>query len=89
MELETTRIKCLLITKHSFLAYRQNECLVISRQTLTNKLRELEDDGILNRIIYAQVPPKVEYEITELGLSLSPIISEMSKWGLKFVKPNE
>jgi len=61
----------------------------ISRQTLTNKLRELEDDGILDRIVHAQVPPKVEYQITELGLSLSPIISEMSKWGLKFVTPDE
>ncbi len=59
----------------------------ISRQTLTNKLRELEEDGILDRIVYAQIPPKVEYQITELGLSLSPIISELSKWGLKFVTP--
>jgi DNA-binding HxlR family transcriptional regulator len=61
----------------------------VSRQTLTNKLRELENDGILNRTVYAQVPPKVEYEITELGMSLNPIISEMSKWGLKFVTPSE
>ena len=61
----------------------------ISRQTLTNKLRELEDDGIISRIMYPQVPPKVEYSITELGLSLNPIISEMSKWGLKFVQPKQ
>jgi DNA-binding HxlR family transcriptional regulator len=61
----------------------------ISRQTLTNKLRELEDDGILDRIVYAQIPPKVEYQITELGLSLSPIIAEMSKWGLQFVTPEK
>ena len=61
----------------------------ISRQTLTNKLRELEEDGILDRNVDAQVPPKVEYQITELGLSLSPIIAEMSKWGLKFIRPNE
>ncbi|UII26754.1 helix-turn-helix transcriptional regulator [Fulvivirga maritima] len=61
----------------------------ISRQTLTNKLRELEDDGILDRVVYAEIPPKVEYLITELGFSLNPIIEEMSKWGLKFVTPNE
>ncbi len=61
----------------------------VSRQTLTNKLRELEDDGILDREVYAQVPLKVEYHITELGLSLNPIIAEMSKWGLQFVQPDE
>jgi DNA-binding HxlR family transcriptional regulator len=55
----------------------------ISRQTLTNQLRELEADGILERIIYAQIPPKVEYKLTELGISLQPIIKEMSQWGLK------
>ncbi len=61
----------------------------ISRQTLTNKLRELEDDGILDRVVYAEVPPKVEYNITDMGMSLNPIISEMSKWGLQFVTPTE
>lgn len=60
----------------------------ISRQTLTNQLRELENDGILDRIIYRQIPPKVEYHLTEVGLSLQPIINEMSKWGLKYVKPD-
>lgn len=55
----------------------------ISRQTLTNQLRELEADGILERIIYPQIPPKVEYQLTELGCSLDPIIREMSKWGLE------
>lgn len=60
----------------------------ISRQTLTNQLRELEADGILERTIYPQIPPKVEYKLTELGLSLQPIIDEMSKWGLKYIKPD-
>jgi len=59
----------------------------ISRQTLTNQLRELEADGILERIIFPQIPPKVEYKLTELGLSLQLIINEMSKWGLKYVQP--
>ena len=61
----------------------------VSRQTLTNQLRELENDGILERIIFQQIPPKVEYHLTELGKSLQPIINEMSKWGLKYVKPVE
>ncbi len=59
----------------------------ISRQTLTNQLRELEEDGILERIIYPQIPPKVEYKLTEMGNSLQPIIHEMSKWGLQYVTP--
>lgn len=59
----------------------------VSRQTLTNQLRELEADGILERIIFQEIPPRVEYNLTELGLSLQPIITEMSKWGLKYVDP--
>ncbi len=59
----------------------------VSRQTLTNQLRELEADGILERTIFPQIPPKVEYNLTELGLSLEPIIAEMSKWGLKYLNP--
>lgn len=61
----------------------------ISRQTLTNQLRELEADGILERIIYPQIPPKVEYQLTELGRSLDPIIREMSKWGLEQLAEKE
>ena len=61
----------------------------ISRQTLTNQLRELEKDGILERIIYPQIPPKVEYKLTEMGRSLQPIIKAMSKWGLQYVTPTK
>ncbi len=53
----------------------------ISKQMLTKQLRELEADGILNRKIFAEIPPRVEYSITPLGESLLPIIQEMSKWG--------
>lgn len=60
----------------------------ISRQTLTNQLRELEADGILERTIFPQIPPKVEYHLTDVGLSLQPIITEMSKWGLQYVQPD-
>ena len=53
----------------------------ISKQTLTNQLRELEADGIIERIIYAEIPPRVEYNITLYGNSILPIIDSMYKWG--------
>ena len=55
----------------------------ISKQMLTAQLRELENDGILSRTIFPEIPPRVEYAITPLGESLLPVIDAMSKWGLK------
>jgi len=54
----------------------------ISKQMLVNQLRELEEDQIIERIIYAEIPPRVEYKITEYGESLMPIIYVMQDWGL-------
>src|SRR6478735_7479206 len=53
----------------------------ISKQMLTTQLRELEHDGIIDRIIYPEIPPRVEYAITERGKSLLPIIALMKEWG--------
>lgn len=53
----------------------------ISKQMLVNQLRELEDDNILQRIVYAEIPPRVEYTLTELGFSLLPVIEVMEQWG--------
>ena len=53
----------------------------ISKQMLTKQLRELEADGVLERKIYAEIPPRVEYFITDLGESLFPIINSMKVWG--------
>ncbi len=58
----------------------------ITQQMLTTQLRELERDGILHRQIYAQVPPKVEYSLTELGHSLEPIIVPMVHWGEQYLE---
>ncbi|MBP7184355.1 MAG: helix-turn-helix transcriptional regulator [Saprospiraceae bacterium] len=53
----------------------------ISKQTLTNQLRELEADGIIERNIFAEIPPRVEYKITPYGSTILPIIDSMYKWG--------
>ena len=56
----------------------------IAQSMLTQQLRELEDDGIISRKIYAEIPPKVEYTLTEFGLTLSPVIQTMAKWGKEY-----
>lgn len=53
----------------------------ISRQALTKELRELETNGFLTRKVYAEMPPRVEYTPTPLGVSLLPVLRVMGKWG--------
>ncbi len=53
----------------------------ISQKVLTSNLRQMEASGLICRTIYAQIPPKVEYSLTELGSSLEPILNIMAKWG--------
>lgn len=53
----------------------------VTPRMLTNQLRELETDGLVDRVVYAQVPPKVEYSLTDRGQSLTPIIQALQKWG--------
>ncbi len=56
-----------------------------SKRMMTTQLRELESDGVINRKVFAEVPPKVIYSLTEKGESLRPIFGELSKWGIKNV----
>ena len=53
----------------------------ISQKVLTAHLRSMEDDGLVNRKIYAQIPPRVEYSLTETGWSLKPVLDAMVQWG--------
>jgi len=53
----------------------------ITQRMLTQQLRELERDGVVSRKVYAQVPPRVEYGMTEFGRTLEPILRLMCKWG--------
>jgi DNA-binding HxlR family transcriptional regulator len=55
----------------------------ISHKSLTNQLRELEEDGLVQRVVYPEVPPKVEYSLTEKGKTLLPILESMCEWGEK------
>lgn len=56
----------------------------ISQKVLTDNLRAMEEDGILIRTVFPEVPPKVEYSLSELGESMRPIIKEMEKWGTTY-----
>lgn len=56
----------------------------VSHRTLAQQLRELERDGVVNRKVHAQIPPKVEYSLTRLGASLEPILTAMEAWGEKY-----
>ena len=61
----------------------QRSCKGISKQMLTKQLRELEKDGIINRKIFAEIPPRVEYSVTPKGETLFPILESMKNWGLE------
>ncbi|KOO47275.1 helix-turn-helix domain-containing protein [Viridibacillus arvi] len=58
----------------------------ITQRMLTMHLRELEEQDILTRTVYPQVPPKVEYQITEYGMTLQPILTTMQAWGAKHIE---
>ncbi|MFT4198289.1 MAG: helix-turn-helix domain-containing protein [Pseudoxanthomonas sp.] len=57
----------------------------VSQRSLTMQLRQLEQDGIVHRQIFAEVPPRVEYSLTEFGRTLAPVLKAMKKWGDGFI----
>ncbi len=58
----------------------------ITQKTLTVKLKELEEKNIINREVFAEVPPKVVYSLTQAGKNLKPVLEEMHKWGINYVQ---
>lgn len=59
----------------------------ITQSSLTKQLRELERDGFLHREVYGEVPPRVEYSLTELGESFQPILDQMLRWSAERLRP--
>lgn len=58
----------------------------ISQKVLTDSLRSMESDGIIVRTVYPEVPPRVEYSLSELGESMRPILSSMEQWGKNYME---
>lgn len=58
----------------------------VSQKVLTSQLRQMEASGLLTRKVYAEVPPRVEYTLTELGYSLQPVLEAMCDWGEAYKK---
>lgn len=61
----------------------------VSQKVLTAQLRAMEENGLLSRTVYAEVPPRVEYTLTETGYSLKPILDSMWAWGTKYKAKNK
>lgn len=81
----------LLILRNLFLrAWRFNELRKdlegVSQKVLTDSLRALEEDGIITRTVYAEVPPRVEYALSPLDESMKPILDAMEAWGREYQK---
>lgn len=84
MAMISDKWKVLIICKLKGGTLRFNELMRalqgVTQKVLTSQLRELEDDGIVSRKIYAEVPPKVEYSLTPLGETLVPVLNKLEEW---------
>lgn len=87
LELISGRWKGIILYHLTFGTRRFGEIAVriptISRKVLTEQLKDLEKSGLIRREQYKEIPPRVEYSLTELGNSLSPVFDEMADWGRK------
>lgn len=72
--------------QHGTLRYAEiKRCIPkITERMLTKQLRELEKDGLVHREVYKQIPPKVEYSLTDVGKSIIPILNQMRDWGKNY-----
>ena len=59
---------------------------LISQKVLTSNLRSMEEDGLLTRTVYAEIPPRVEYTLTDKGRSLASVLDELSAWGAQHME---
>lgn len=77
------------ITKHPFIRYGRLKKSIpnISHKILSQELKALEADGLVQRTAYAEIPPRVEYSLTERGKSLEKVLTELCLWGRKYMKP--
>ena len=85
VQLIGSKCKLLIIRNLQMRPWRFNELKKdlegISQKVLTDSLRSMEEDGIIVRTVYPEVPPRVEYSLSDLGHSMKPILDAMSKWG--------
>ncbi|MDE7271344.1 MAG: helix-turn-helix transcriptional regulator [Acetatifactor sp.] len=88
VELIGSKWKLLIIRNLLVRPWRFNELKKdltgISQKVLTDNLRSLESDGIITRTVYPEVPPRVEYALSELGETLKPILDSMAEWGQNY-----
>lgn len=79
----------LLLNENEKLRFNQLDKLIpdISTKVLSSTLKTLEADNLVKRTVYPEVPPRVEYNLTETGISLVPIINQLTQWALDNMKP--
>lgn len=75
-----------VLASHEILRYGELKRLLapITHKMLTTQLKELEKDGLINRKEYQQIPPKVEYSLTQMGRDLKPVVKEMHAWIMQY-----
>ena len=77
--------------KNEVVRFREIQRLVapVTQKELTKRLRQLENAGLISRRVYAEVPPRVEYRLTEMGLSLIPPLAALTVWAKQYLEANE
>ena len=86
VQLIGSKWKLLILRNLRVRPWRFNELRGISQKVLTDSLRAMEEDGIVNRTVYPEVPPRVEYSLTPLGESMGLILDAMAQWGIEYKK---